>query len=72
MESDHDDPNLSQEIHSKLKKLVETKTPPELKAEMAGKIDEPTQLLANYLKYFITWTDYILWGGGMFTFLFSM
>lgn len=39
MESDHDDPNLSQEIHSKLKTLVETKIPAELKAEMEGKID---------------------------------
>lgn len=36
MESDYDDPNLSQEIHSKLSKMMEGVTPADLKEEMAG------------------------------------
>ncbi|XP_061708235.1 uncharacterized protein LOC133518590 [Cydia pomonella] len=37
METDHDDPNLSQDIHSKLSDLVKAATPDELKTDMAGK-----------------------------------
>lgn len=36
LESDHDDPNLSQEIHANLTKLTQNQTPPELKEDMKG------------------------------------
>lgn len=36
MESDHDDPNLSQEIHGVLSKLMENETPSDIKADMTG------------------------------------
>lgn len=36
LESDYDDPNLSQEIHSKLSHLVATLTPADLKKDMSG------------------------------------
>lgn len=36
LESDHDDPNLSQEIYSTLSRLVENVTPDDLKTDMKG------------------------------------
>ncbi|XP_060804628.1 uncharacterized protein LOC132901760 [Amyelois transitella] len=45
LETDHDEPNLSQAIHASLTKTVESTTPPELKAEMADTVD----LCSKYL-----------------------
>ncbi|CAK1544516.1 unnamed protein product [Leptosia nina] len=45
IESDHDDPNLSQEIHNALSKLVESQTPADLKVDMKETLD----LCSKYL-----------------------
>lgn len=36
LDSDHDDPNLSQQIHSSLSKSVDSVTPADLKTDMKG------------------------------------
>ncbi|XP_053617698.1 uncharacterized protein LOC128679445 isoform X2 [Plodia interpunctella] len=45
LETDHDEPNLSQEIHSALSKTVESVTPADLKNDMAETLD----LCSKYL-----------------------
>ncbi|CAG9581114.1 unnamed protein product [Danaus chrysippus] len=47
LESDHDDPNLSQEIHSNLSKLVDQQTPPELKTDMTETLDLSSKYLSQ-------------------------
>ncbi|XP_045528176.1 uncharacterized protein LOC123716456 [Pieris brassicae] len=47
VESDHDDPNLSQEIHSALSKLVEGQTPADLKEDMKGTLDICSKYLSQ-------------------------
>ncbi|XP_045781154.1 uncharacterized protein LOC123878114 isoform X2 [Maniola jurtina] len=47
LDSDHDDPNLSQEIYSKLMNLVQTQTPAELKSEMADTVDLSSKYLSQ-------------------------
>ena len=46
LESDHDDPNLSQEIHSNLSKLTENQTPADLKVDMKG--NDAEQITCGY------------------------
>ncbi|CAH0724656.1 unnamed protein product, partial [Brenthis ino] len=47
LESDHDDPNLSQEIHSRLSKLIETQTPADLKTDMNETLDVCSKYLSQ-------------------------
>ncbi|RVE54467.1 hypothetical protein evm_000952 [Chilo suppressalis] len=47
LESDHDDPNLSQEIHSALSKTVQSVTPDELKADMTESLDVCSKFLSQ-------------------------
>nr|XP_034833589.1 uncharacterized protein LOC117990233 [Maniola hyperantus] len=47
LDSDHDDPNLSQEIHYKLTNLVQTQTPAELKSEMADTVALSSKYLSQ-------------------------
>lgn len=51
METDHDDPNLSQQIHSKLSKLIEKDTPADLKADMSGKNYECFETIMSCYRY---------------------
>lgn len=50
LENDHDDPNLSQEIHSALSKLVEGLTPADLKDDIKGAWFSDTLVVA-FLKF---------------------
>lgn len=45
LETDHDEPNLSQEIHAKLSNLMEKVTPADMKNDMIGKLYIHTFLL---------------------------
>ncbi|VVC95539.1 unnamed protein product [Leptidea sinapis] len=47
LESDHDDPNLSQEIHSRLSKLVEGQVPQDLKNDMTETLDITSKYLSQ-------------------------
>ncbi|XP_063616766.1 uncharacterized protein LOC134789969 [Cydia splendana] len=47
LEADHDDPNLSQDIHSKLSNSVKTATPDELKTDMAETVDICSKFLSQ-------------------------
>ncbi|CAK1601755.1 unnamed protein product [Parnassius mnemosyne] len=47
LESDHDDSDLTQEIHSKLSKLVDSATSPELKSDMAETLDVCSKYLSQ-------------------------
>ncbi|XP_047985197.1 uncharacterized protein LOC125225496 isoform X3 [Leguminivora glycinivorella] len=47
METDHDDPNLSQEVHAKLTDLVKAATPDELKTDMAETLDISSKYLSQ-------------------------
>ncbi|XP_050670944.1 uncharacterized protein LOC126969522 isoform X2 [Leptidea sinapis] len=47
LESDHDDPNLSQEIHSRLSKLVEGQVPQDLKNDMTDTLDITSKYLSQ-------------------------
>ncbi|XP_073958445.1 uncharacterized protein [Choristoneura fumiferana] len=47
LDSDYDDPNLSQEIHSKLSKMMEGVTPADLKEEMSETVDICSKYLSQ-------------------------
>ncbi|XP_072937284.1 uncharacterized protein [Epargyreus clarus] len=47
LDSDHDDPNLSQDIHSNLSKLVDNITPNELKQDMTETLDVCSKYLSQ-------------------------
>ncbi|XP_059048056.1 uncharacterized protein LOC131843429 [Achroia grisella] len=47
LETDHDEPNLSQEIHSSLSKLIQGQTPDELKADMTETLDLSSKYLSQ-------------------------
>ncbi|KAG6447404.1 hypothetical protein O3G_MSEX004948 [Manduca sexta] len=47
LDNDHDEPNLSQEIHANLTQLVENVTPNELKTDMAETVDISSKYLSQ-------------------------